>query len=44
MLQWAGAAGRGVAMAQAPEEVIAAATEVTTSDADAGVARVLATL
>ncbi|CAN5321191.1 HAD family hydrolase [soil metagenome] len=44
MLHWAGARGRGVAMAQAPDEVLASATEVTASDLDGGVAQVLATL
>lgn len=41
MLHWA---ARGVAMGQAPEEVIAVADEVTTSVYDDGVARTLATL
>ncbi|MFW0109306.1 HAD family hydrolase [Rothia sp. P13129] len=41
MLRWA---ARGVAMGQAPEEVIAVADEVTTSVYDDGVARTLATL
>lgn len=44
MLQWAGASGRGVAMGQAPAEVLASASEVTTSDVDGGVAKVLATI
>jgi Cof subfamily protein (haloacid dehalogenase superfamily) len=44
MLQWAGASGRGVAMAQAPEEVLAVASEVTTSDLQSGVAKVLSSL
>jgi 5-amino-6-(5-phospho-D-ribitylamino)uracil phosphatase len=44
MLQWAGASGRGVAMAQAPDEVLASATEVTASVTDGGVAKVLASL
>jgi Cof subfamily protein (haloacid dehalogenase superfamily) len=44
MLEWAGAFGRGVAMEQAPDEVRAAATEVTTTDWQAGVARVLETI
>ncbi|MDO9395528.1 MAG: HAD family hydrolase [Herbiconiux sp.] len=44
MFRWAGESGRAVAMGQAPDDVIAAATEVTgTIDAD-GVATVLATL
>lgn len=41
MLEWAGAHGRGIAMAQAPEEVLAVASEVTACVAEAGVARVL---
>lgn len=41
MLQWAGAQGRGVAMAHAPDDVLAAASEVTTSLHEDGVARVL---
>jgi Cof subfamily protein (haloacid dehalogenase superfamily) len=41
MLEWAGAEGRGVAMGQAPEEVVAAASESTATDIDDGVARVL---
>lgn len=44
MLRWAGTAGRAVAMGQAPDDVAAAATEVTASVDDDGVARVLATL
>lgn len=44
MLEWASAEGRGVAMGQAPKEVLDAANEVTTSDLDDGVARVLETL
>ncbi|WP_290804731.1 HAD-IIB family hydrolase [Herbiconiux sp.] len=44
MFRWAGAEGRAVAMAQAPSDVIAEATEVTASIADDGVAAVLATL
>lgn len=44
MLRWAGAVGRAVAMGQAPDDVAAAATEVTASVDDDGVARVLATL
>jgi Cof subfamily protein (haloacid dehalogenase superfamily) len=45
MFRWAGAeGGRAVAMAQAPEDVIAEATEVTASVHDDGVAAVLATL
>jgi Cof subfamily protein (haloacid dehalogenase superfamily) len=41
MLEWASAEGRGVAMGQAPEEVVAAANESTATDLDDGVARVL---
>jgi Cof subfamily protein (haloacid dehalogenase superfamily) len=43
MLEWAVAGGgRGVAMGQAPEEVVAAANEVTGTDLDDGVATTLA--
>ena len=42
MLAWASAEGRGVAMAQAPDEVLAAANETTGSDVDDGVATLLA--
>ena len=38
MLHWASAEGRGVAMGQAPREVLAAANEVTASDLDDGIA------
>ena len=41
MLEWASAEGRGVAMGQAPVEVVAAANETTATDLDGGVARVL---
>ena len=41
MLEWASTSGRGVAMGQAPEEVIAASNEMTASDANDGVAFVL---
>jgi hydroxymethylpyrimidine pyrophosphatase-like HAD family hydrolase len=41
MLEWASVSGRGVAMGQAPDEVKAAANELTASDLDGGVARVL---
>lgn len=44
MLQWAGEFGRGVAMGQAPPEVIAVASEVTHAEADGGLPAVLATL
>jgi HAD superfamily hydrolase (TIGR01484 family) len=44
MFRWAGEAGRAVAMGQAPDDVIAAATEVTASVYDDGVAQALATL
>lgn len=43
MLTWASESGRGVAMGQAPEEVIAAANETTASDLLDGVARVFET-
>lgn len=43
MLEWASAHGRGVAMGQAPDEVIAAASERTGTDLDNGVATLLAT-
>lgn len=42
MLEWASAQGRGVAMGQAPEEVRAAANEVTGTDLEDGVATLLA--
>jgi len=42
MLEWASAEGRGIAMGQAPEEVVAAANETTASDLDDGVAKALA--
>ncbi|PRY66959.1 Cof subfamily protein (haloacid dehalogenase superfamily) [Glaciihabitans tibetensis] len=41
MLEWASVSGRGVAMGQAPDEVKAAANELTASDLDGGVARLL---
>ena len=41
MLEWASTEGRGISMGQAPDEVHAAAVEVTASDLDDGVARVL---
>lgn len=44
MLEWASVKGRGVAMGQAPDEVRAAASEVTSTDREDGVARVFATL
>jgi len=44
MLQWAGHAGRAVAMGQAPEDVARHATEMTASDRDDGVALVLRSL
>lgn len=44
MLEWAARSGRGVAMGQAPDEVIAAASEVTLSDTDDGVLIVLKTV
>ncbi|WP_255368468.1 HAD family hydrolase [Agromyces sp. CF514] len=44
MFTWAGAAGRAVAMGQSPDEVKAAATEVTGGIDEAGLAEVLDTL
>jgi Cof subfamily protein (haloacid dehalogenase superfamily) len=44
MLEWASASGRGIAMGQAPDEVIAAANETTSSDIANGVAEVLLAL
>lgn len=44
MLRWASAEGRGVAMGQAPEEVIAAANERTASDLEDGIAKLFSTL
>jgi Cof subfamily protein (haloacid dehalogenase superfamily) len=44
MLRWASAEGRGIAMGQAPDEVIDAANETTASDIANGVAAVLAGL
>jgi len=44
MLEWASTEGRGVAMGQAPDEVVEAANETTGSDLDHGVASVLAGL
>jgi len=44
MLEWASVEGAGVAMGQAPDEVIAAANARTTSDIDDGVAAYLSTL
>jgi Cof subfamily protein (haloacid dehalogenase superfamily) len=41
MLEWASASGRGVAMGQAPREVKAVANEVTLTDLEDGVARLL---
>ena len=41
MLEWASASGRGIAMGQAPDEVKAAGNELTATDLDGGVARVL---
>jgi 5-amino-6-(5-phospho-D-ribitylamino)uracil phosphatase len=43
MLEWAAASGRGVAMGQSPDEVRAAAAELTGSDLEDGVARILST-
>jgi Predicted hydrolases of the HAD superfamily len=44
LLRWAGAEGRGIAMGQAPDEVKDAATEVTATVLDDGLADVLATI
>jgi Cof subfamily protein (haloacid dehalogenase superfamily) len=44
MLVWAGAQGRGVAMGQAPEDVLEAASELTVSVYDDGLAVVLSSL
>lgn len=44
MLTWASRAGRGVAMGQAPDDVLAVASERTGSDVDDGLASALATL
>jgi len=44
MLAWASRGGRGVAMGQAPDDVIEVASEVTGADTDDGLAAVLATL
>lgn len=44
MFEWAGAAGRAVAMGQAPDEVKAVATEVTASVVDDGLVAVLDSL
>lgn len=41
MLEWASVEGRGVAMGQAPDEVVAAANERTASDVDDGAASLL---
>ena len=43
MLTWASEGGRGVAMGQAPDEVLAVANEVTLSDLDDGVAELFRT-
>ncbi len=42
MLEWASLEGRGVAMGQAPAEVVEAANEITASDLNDGVAKALA--
>jgi Cof subfamily protein (haloacid dehalogenase superfamily) len=44
MLLWAGAQGRGVAMGQSPEDVLEAASELTVSVYDDGLAVVLSSL
>ena len=38
MLRWASVEGRGVAMGQAPDEVLAVSNEVTLSDLEDGIA------
>jgi hydroxymethylpyrimidine pyrophosphatase-like HAD family hydrolase len=42
MLEWASVEGRGVAMGQAPAEVLEVANEVTGTDLEDGAATVLA--
>ncbi|BDZ48002.1 haloacid dehalogenase [Frondihabitans sucicola] len=44
MLSWAARGGRGVAMGQAPDDVVEVASEVTGPDIEDGLAAVLATL
>jgi len=44
MLEWASVEGRGVAMGQAPAEVVAASNETTATDLEHGVARVFETI
>ena len=44
MLEWAAVEGRGVSMGQAPQEVVDAGNETTSTDLDSGVARVFATI
>lgn len=44
MLKWASSEGRGIAMGQAPDEVMAVASELAATDLDDGVARILRTL
>ena len=44
MLRWASLEGRGVAMGQAPDEVLEAANERTGSDVEDGIAQLFATL
>jgi Cof subfamily protein (haloacid dehalogenase superfamily) len=44
MFRWAGSEGRAVAMGQSPDDVVAAATEVTASVYEDGVAQAIATL
>ncbi|WP_165066649.1 HAD family hydrolase [Marisediminicola senii] len=44
MLEWASVEGRGIAMGQAPADVVAAANERTGTDLDDGVASILRTL
>lgn len=44
MLEWAAVEGRGVSMGQAPQEVVDAGNETTSTDLDSGVAGVFATI
>ena len=44
MLEWAAVEGRGVSMGQAPQEVVDAGNETTSTDLYSGVARVFATI
>ena len=44
MLEWAAVEGRGVSMGQAPQEVVDAGNETTSTDLEHGVAKVFATI